>query len=113
MLELSEKERYLIKPFFTNLDSSVFAVTFLPPEVIGALCSRTSRAKEDLRLVFLNEFVKPFFEQEDEYGKSLKALIDFLHKYPIELIFSNPKGREFYIKWQAAILFIQNFLKLP
>ncbi|PIS40277.1 MAG: hypothetical protein COT32_00630 [Candidatus Nealsonbacteria bacterium CG08_land_8_20_14_0_20_36_22] len=99
MLELSEKERYLIKPFFTNLDSSVFAVTFLPPEVIGALCSRTSRAKEDLRLVFLNEFVKPFFEQEDEYGKSLKALIDFLHKYPIELIFSNPKGREFYIKW--------------
>ncbi|GAI51781.1 unnamed protein product, partial [marine sediment metagenome] len=34
-------------------------------------------------------------------GKSLKALIDFLHKYPIELIFSNPKGREFYIKWLA------------
>lgn len=100
-LEISEKERYLLEPFFTNLDDSVFAVTFLPPEVIGALCSRTSRAKEDLRGVFLNEFVKPFLEEENEYGKSLKALIDFLHKYPIELIFSNPKGREFYIKWLA------------
>ncbi len=98
---MTEQERYLIKPFFTNLDESVFAVTFLPPEVIGALCSRTSRAKEDLRLVFLNEFIKPFLEEESEYGKSLKALIDFLHKYPIELIFSNPKGREFYIKWLA------------
>ena len=98
---MTGQERYLIKPFFTNLDKSVFAVTFLPPEVIGALCSRTSRAKEDLRLIFLNEFIKPFLDEESEYGKSLRALIDFLHKYPIELIFSNPKGREFYIKWLA------------
>ncbi len=100
-LKLSEKEGYLLKPFFTNLDKSVFAVTFLPPEVIGALCSRTSRSKEDLRLIFLNEFIKPFLEEENEYGRSMKTLIDFLHKYPIELIFSNPKGREFYIKWLA------------
>ncbi|MBZ9577806.1 FAD-dependent thymidylate synthase [Patescibacteria group bacterium] len=100
-LELSEKDRYSLQPFFTNLDKSVFAVTFLPPEVIGALCSRTSRAKEDLRTIFLNEFIKPFLQKENEYGKSLNALIDFLHKYPIELIFSNPKGREFYIKWLA------------
>ncbi len=100
-LELSEKDRYSLQPFFTNLDKSVFAVTFLPPEVIGALCSRTSRAKEDLRLIFLNEFIKPFLQEGSDYGKSLKALIDFLHKYPIELIFSNPKGREFYIKWLA------------
>ena len=74
-IALSDRERYLLAPFFTNLDRSVFAVTFLPPEVIGALCSRTSRAKEDLRQVFLSEFVKPFVEQKDEYGKSLNALI--------------------------------------
>ncbi len=98
-LDLTEEEHYELEPFFTNLDKSVFAVTFLPPEVIGALCSRTSRVKGDLRATFLNEFVKPFLHEENEYGKSLKALIDFLHKYPIELIFSNPKGREFYIKW--------------
>ena len=100
-LEISEKDRYLLEPFFTNLDKSVFAVAFLPPEVIGALCSRTSRARGDLRIVFLNEFVKPFLREKTEYGESLRALIDFLHKYPIELIFSNPKGREFYIKWLA------------
>ena len=98
-LNLTEEDKYSLQPFFTNLDESVFAVTFLPPELIGALCSRTSRAKGDLRVVFLNEFVKPFLQKENEYGKSLKALIDFLHKYPLELIFSNPKGREFYIKW--------------
>jgi len=98
---MTEEERYLLEPFFTNLDKSVYAVTFLPPEVIGALCSRTSRAKEDLRMIFLNEFIKPFLEEKSDYEESLRALIDFLHKYPIELIFSNPKGREFYIKWLA------------
>lgn len=97
----SKDERHLIEPFFTNLDKSVFAVTFLLPEVIGALCSRTSRAKDDLRIIFLNEFLKPFLQEKGEYSESLRALIDFLHKYPIELIFSNPKGREFYIKWLA------------
>lgn len=99
--QLSEEEKRVIEPFFTNTDKSVFAVTFLPPEIIGALCSRTSRAKEDLRMIFLNEFIKPFLEDKTEYGESLKSLIDFLHKYPLELIFSNPKGREFYIKWLA------------
>jgi len=98
---MTEQEKYLLKPFFTNLNKSVFAVTFLPPEVIGALCSRTSRAKDDLRQILLEEFIKPFIIADDEYGRSLKALIDFFHQYPIELIFSNPKGREFYIKWLA------------
>jgi len=100
-LNLEEKEKYLIEPFFTNLDKSVFAVPFLSPEIIGALCSRTSRAKDDLRVIFLNEFVKPFLEDESAYGKSLKNLIDFLHQNSIENIFSNPKAREFYIKWLA------------
>jgi len=100
-LNLSETDEYVLSPFFTNLNNSVFAVTVLPPEVIGALCSRASRAKGDLREIFLNEFIKPFLETNDEYGKSLNEFIDFLHKYPISLIFSNPKGREFYIKWLA------------
>ncbi|PIR43345.1 hypothetical protein COV24_03200 [candidate division WWE3 bacterium CG10_big_fil_rev_8_21_14_0_10_32_10] len=100
-LELTKKEKYLLEPFFTNISKSVYAVTFLPPEVIGALCSRSSRAKDDLRLILLNEFIKPFLEEGDKYGKSLQSLIDFLHKNPWELIFANPKGREFYIKWLA------------
>ena len=100
-LDLSQEDRYLTEPFFTNLDSSVFGITFLPPEVIGALCSRTSRAKDDLRVAFLKEFIKPFLEGESQYSESLRALIDFLHKYPAELIFSNPKARDFYITWLA------------
>jgi len=100
-LPFTEEDRYLIEPFFTNLDSSVFGVTFLPPEVIGALCSRASRAKDDLRLAFLKEFVKPFINEGGEYSDALKGLIDFLHKYPAELIFSNPKARDFYITWLA------------
>ncbi len=100
-LNLSSEEKYQIEPFFTNLERSVFVVPFLPPEMIGALCSRTSRAKEDLRTIFLNEFIKPFLADKSEYSEALGAFVEFLHKYPLELIFSNPKGREFYIKWLA------------
>jgi len=100
-LQMTDQEKDLISPFFTNLDKSVFAISFLPPEIIGALCSRASRAKDDLRQVFLKEFTKPFLEGSDEYSNSLKALIDFLHVHPAEVIFSNPKAREFYITWLA------------
>lgn len=115
-LGLSSEDRYLIEPFFTNLDSSVYGITFLPPEVIGALCSRASRAKDDLRIALLNEFIKPFLEVNEEelktkspeeadnlrkYSEALKALIDFLQKYPTERIFANKKARDFYIKWLA------------
>jgi thymidylate synthase ThyX len=95
----NEKERYLLEPFFTNLDKSVYAILFLPPEVVGALCSRASRSKEDLRVVFLKEFVQPF--SETDYGQAFKNFVDFLHQNPYEVLFANPKAREFYIKWLA------------
>jgi len=94
-----DEEKYLLEPFFTNLDKSVYAILFLPPEVVGALCSRASRAKEDLRVVFLKEFVKPFLESD--YGQAFKNFVDFLHQNPYEVLFANPKAREFYIKWLA------------
>lgn len=97
--EFTEEEKYYLEPFFTNLDKSVYAAVLLPPEVIGALSSRASRSKDDLRVVFLNEFVKPFLESE--YGKAWKNFIDFLHQYNYEILFANPKARDFYIKWLA------------
>ncbi|MCA9392046.1 FAD-dependent thymidylate synthase [candidate division WWE3 bacterium] len=100
-LGLTNEDKYLLKPFFTNLDKPVFTVSMLPPEVIGALCSRASRAKGDLRTIFLEEFVKPFLEDKSDYSKALREFIDFLHTNPTSLIFSNPKGRDFYIKWLA------------
>lgn len=100
-LGLDIESKHLVAPFFTNADDSVYGITFLPPEVIGALCSRTSRAKDDLRLVFLKEFMKPFLEGDTDYSKSLKALVEFLHAHPVEQIFANPKARDFYITWLA------------
>jgi thymidylate synthase ThyX len=94
-----DEEKYLLEPFFTNLNKSVYAILFLPPEVVGALCSRASRAKEDLRIIFLKEFVRPFLESE--YGQAFKNFVDFLHQNSYEVLFANPKAREFYVKWLA------------
>jgi thymidylate synthase ThyX len=95
--EISEPQ--LVEPFFTTLEGSVYAVSMLPPELVGALCSRASRAEEDLRLVFYKEFVKPFLEESGEYGEALEAFVEFLHRYPVEKIFGNPKARTFFVKW--------------
>lgn len=100
-LGFSEEDKHLVGPFFTNLDKPAYAITFLPPEIIGALCSRASRAKDDLRVSLLNEFIKPFLQDDSDYSQSLRALIEFLHLHPVEKIFANPKAREFYIKWLA------------
>ncbi|OGZ97223.1 MAG: hypothetical protein A3D41_00240 [Candidatus Sungbacteria bacterium RIFCSPHIGHO2_02_FULL_41_12b] len=112
--EYSAEERLLLSPFFTNLDKSVYVPLILAPELIGALCSRTSRTAEDLRLIYLREFVDPFinpvreekdtnalWEEKVSYGKNLKAFIEFLKGHSVLDIFSNPKARAFYIKWLA------------
>jgi len=110
----SEKERKYLAPFFTNLDKSVYVPLIASPELIGALCSRTSRAAGDLRYIFLHEFVYPFVapvrgekETEDEwqekvkYGKSLKEFISLFGEHSIADFFSHPRARSFYIKWLA------------
>jgi thymidylate synthase ThyX len=49
-------ERKTLQPFFTNLDSHVFALTNLPETVKGALFARYSRSAKSLRRLFLDEF---------------------------------------------------------
>ena len=49
-------ERKTLAPFFTNLDSHVFALTNLPETVKGALFARYSRSAKSLRRLFLDEF---------------------------------------------------------
>lgn len=106
-------EAYL-RPFFTNLEQSVYVPLIFSPEVIGALCSRTSRAAGDLRTIFLQEYVIPFlepvrdtkestssWEEKQRYGNTLREFIRFLQQHPIESIFSNPRARSFYAKWLA------------
>lgn len=110
----AEEERWLLAPFFTNLDESVYVPLIVAPEVIGALCSRTSRAPGDLRAVFLSEYVQPFLSPEREEketaetwaerqatGIELRSFIEFLHQHPLERVFNNPRARSFYNKWLA------------
>lgn len=107
-------EHYRIAPFFSNLNRSVYAPMIFSPEIIGALCSRTSRATGDLRTVFLQEYIIPFLEPrrlnkdsvetwqaKQDYQIDLTSFIEFLHQHPLERIFSNPRARSFYAKWLA------------
>lgn len=55
--EFSDNERVALRPYFTNLDGPVFALTNLPEVVKGALFARYSRSPKSLRRLFLDEFV--------------------------------------------------------
>src|SRR3990167_4671960 len=109
--DYTEKDRWHLAPFFTNLDKSVYAPLIFAPELIGALCSRASRAPQDLRTIYLKEYVYPFvepvrdekdtdeaWEEKARYGKELKAFIAFLEEHSILGLFSNPRARSFYAK---------------
>lgn len=110
----SERDQWHLAPFFTNLDKSVYVPLILAPELIGALCSRTSRAAQDLRYIYLHEFVYPFvdpvrsekdneesWQEKVKYGEALKKFISFLHEHSVLELFSNPRARSFYVKWLA------------
>lgn len=110
----TETERYLVEPFFTNLDQAVYVILILPPELVGALLSRTSRTNKDLRKILLDEFLMPVlrpsrdekdtqatWQEKLDQAKSFLAFINFLHRHSYEKIFSNKRAREFYIKWLA------------
>jgi thymidylate synthase ThyX len=53
----TEAEAATLRPYFTNLDEPVFALTNLPEVVKGALFARYSRSDKSLRRLFLDEFV--------------------------------------------------------
>ena len=53
----TDEEAATLRPYFTNLDGPVFALTNLPEVVKGALFARYSRSDKSLRRLFLDEFV--------------------------------------------------------
>lgn len=55
--QFTDQEKNILKPFFTNMDKSIFALTNLPEVVKGALFSRYSRTAKSLRRVLLEEFI--------------------------------------------------------
>src|SRR4249919_2849665 len=54
--QFTDEERRRLAPYFTNLDSHIFALTNLPETVKGALFARYSRSAKSLRRLFLDEF---------------------------------------------------------
>ena len=55
--EFTPAESDVLRRYFTNLDSPVFALVNLPEVVKGALFARYSRSSKSLRRLFLDEFV--------------------------------------------------------
>ncbi|CAN5744835.1 FAD-dependent thymidylate synthase [soil metagenome] len=55
--EFRPDEADVLRRYFTNLDSPVFALVNLPEVVKGALFARYSRSPKSLRRLFLDEFV--------------------------------------------------------
>src|SRR5438477_5227906 len=55
--QFTPEEAATLRPYFTNLDGPVFALTNLPEVVKGALFARYSRSALSLRRLFLTEFV--------------------------------------------------------
>ncbi len=53
----TEEEEKVLRPYFTNLEGPVFALTNLPEVVRGALFARYSRSDKSLRRLFLDEFI--------------------------------------------------------
>jgi thymidylate synthase ThyX len=55
--DFTAEEEAKLRPYFTNIDRPVFALTNLPEVVKGALFARYSRSDKSLRRLFLDEFV--------------------------------------------------------
>ena len=64
--EFNEQETDILRRYFTNLESPVFALVNLPEVVKGALFARYSRTNKSLRRLFLDEFVSDLVLDGDE-----------------------------------------------
>ncbi len=95
----TEEERTLLYPFASNLDGLVTVLHNLPPEIVGALCSRASRASASLVRVLHDEYLKPILDGEPELAKELRETIDFLGVRGFKNILNNQRAQTFYAKW--------------
>lgn len=56
-IDLTEQEKELVKPFFSNVDKHIFALLNLPEVIKGTLFSRYSRSDKSARRLLLDEFI--------------------------------------------------------
>lgn len=94
------EDRWALEPFATNLDGHVAVLRNLPPEVVGALCSRASRASGSLLEVLLNEYLLPILHGEDAgLAQELRDTVEFLRRGGFKNILNNQRAQKFYAKW--------------
>jgi thymidylate synthase ThyX len=113
--KFTKEEAYFISPFFTNLDKNVFAATYLPSEILGALASRYSRSTKGVRRLFYDEYIKPILEpnlegadkksirEAEGMKKELISFVDYLHTHGgWEAVVNSRRARDFFARWLAA-----------
>jgi thymidylate synthase ThyX len=96
----SGRDLRFLEPFATNADGLVSVLRNLPPEIVGALCSRASRARGSLLEVLLKEYIYPIVDGDDQsLAAELESTVDFLTKHGFKNILNNHRAQQFYAKW--------------
>ena len=96
----TERDLRYLDPFTTNADGLVSVLRNLPPEIVGALCSRASRARGSLLEVLLREYIYPILDGDDPaLADELEATVTFLGEHGFRNILNNQRAQQFYAKW--------------
>jgi thymidylate synthase ThyX len=96
----SERDLHYLEPFATNPGGLVTVLRNLPPEIVGALSSRASRAEGSLLEVFLREYVYPIVDGEDRaLAGELDETVRFLRGHGFRRILNNQRAQAFYARW--------------
>ena len=96
----SERDLHFLDPFATNAGGLVSVLRNLPPEIVGALCSRASRAQGSLLEVLLKEYIYPIVDGEDpSLAEELETTVQFFKEHGFRNILNNHRAQKFYAKW--------------
>src|SRR5262245_10665393 len=78
----SGRDLYFLEAFAGNPYGIVSVLRNLPPEIVGALCSRASRASGSLLEVLLKEYIYPIVNGEDaSLARELDETVRFLREH--------------------------------
>ena len=69
--ELTAQEKKILKPYLTDVESKVFSIKNLNPEVIGAVLARYSRAPTGFKETMVREFLNPDGTPNDVKGSEM------------------------------------------
>lgn len=96
----TERDLHYLEPFASNPKGLVSTLSNLPPELVGALSSRASRAQGSLLRIFLKEYIYPILDGEDRaLAEELDAVVDFFREKGFKNILNNQRAQAFYAKW--------------